>query len=1143
MFASHAVKTLPDLSLDLSDPLDWQAGLLRTIQYDLDVTAVATDPVSGLFAVGTARGVVHIYGSPGVESRLKITEPAGLRVKFLQFAVSVLKLLCIDEHDRLHVWDLTSPGRPKLQRITGFGQPVHAIISSPSHTHAFVALADGEIKTYDLLCSRVSPYAIPNQWRIYEKKSLANSLSVTGISGSDVIIDMTIHPRDLNLLFVVHEGGVLVSDLKEHKTVRAFELVLSPGAPGGGGFHAKDILLPRRLQATAIAIHPSGHLLAIGYADGTIGFWALEDEERPLALRTLDSTGDEDLSAVDTSKLEAVLSSPQDHPIEPPREPIFKLAWSGFPNSTDPRGGDTVLTVLGGLAIDSPPGIIALLFPPLQPPPAPTPASPKATGASEILHPETRAAMGKSLIVKDIYTYTTAGPVQDYLLFPRSTPHFGGHYDPAAILAISDSDVPEARISEAFEFPPPSFLDPPESSAQVASSGTESRPGDEVDKEDVLAKELEMTLQAMSVSDEPSNVRLPPSLWTVLGEYLVKVDKHAYETLVRDKLVPVEGQMPFPMKGGVAWSEDLEGHIKLIKFQPRRILITHLRDLSVRFLDVSPHLLVSTGPDSPLSSSFPSPIPRLTIEHTPLLIDRSLGLSNVAVSAKYDPRLLKERIEAVHFAPEALECVTVLRGGAVILHRLDVPTEDGPFGERSLPDEELVSLSHVRPRKGLRYSPVFGVKPHKTRGLVTACALSDIGFLAIAYASGSLLIIDFRGPKIILRRDPNSQASSGFLHRHSEAEPFLSLSWTCCSLSTDQTMRLRLICGAASGATSVYTLAHSAPITWTVTQPPITTDSSTRPIPYGTFVLDARTGVIYRGDRKGFAAVLQTDEAPDPSRKFVFVAAGAKGVRCTLNVNGERIARAEWGTKVGAVQHVEVVEKADSCALVAFTSLGNALIYSLPHLEHIQTIQLPALGSSDPPSTDGSGDFTTHTTFPTPAGSSLRPLLSTELHTLFSHRRTGPYTLPLVDLAYGRGAVPPQPQPVSLGPPSVMGSVLGYIGSLTAASAGEQIDTLPGPDRPVPPPNRVARPAVAHPAPDGGAAAASSEASVSAAAAGMSSGVADLYNRLGTALTERGEMLGDLQQSLDSLEQGSKSMVEQAKRLAAQQGMKSWFGL
>ena len=116
MFSSQAVKALLDLSLDLSDPTDWQAGLLRTVRYHLDITAVATEPVSGLFAVGmctsafgyprsnlkiarlcegTAHGCIHLYGSPGVECMLQVSDPAGLRIKFLQFASSVFKLLCI----------------------------------------------------------------------------------------------------------------------------------------------------------------------------------------------------------------------------------------------------------------------------------------------------------------------------------------------------------------------------------------------------------------------------------------------------------------------------------------------------------------------------------------------------------------------------------------------------------------------------------------------------------------------------------------------------------------------------------------------------------------------------------------------------------------------------------------------------------------------------------------------------------------------------------------------------------------------------------------------------------------------------------------------------------------------------------------
>ncbi|TFK95007.1 hypothetical protein K466DRAFT_579508 [Polyporus arcularius HHB13444] len=1122
MFTSQAVKALPDLSFDVSGSADWQAGHLRTIHRHLDITAVATEPTSGLFAVGTAAGNIYLYGAPGVECELKLVNPPGLRITLLQFAAAAFKLLAIDEHNRLHVFDLAGEGRPKLQRITGLGHPVNALVTSPSHTHAFIALANGEIKTYDLLCLRISQYIIPNLWKMHEELSLTNK------SGTplDMVVDMVIHPRDLNLLFVAYEGGVILLDLKEQKAVRTFALTLPPGAPGGNGYHAKDILQPRHLQVTTLAIHPSGHLLAVGYADGTIGFWSLEDEHKPLMLRTVDSPEAEDLSTVDTIKLESLLAAAHQHPPEPPREPIFKLTWSGFPNSSDPRGGDTVLTVLGGITIDSPPCVTALLLPPLRPPAPPTPTSPKDQPTMPFLFPETRAAMCASLSVKDVHTYGAAGTVQDFLLFPRSSPHFSGTYDPNAILVISESDAPDARVCEAFEFPPPAFVESAKPSAPPEALKPSVPQEDPFEPDDALADELAITLQSMAMTADPSPVRLPHSLWSVLGEYIIKVDKHAHETLVRDKLGHIDGEVPFPVKGGLAWVEDSEGLAKYSKQQPNRILVSHLRNLSIQFLDLSPQLLNGTRPEVPLATGFPSPIPRLTIELAPILIDSSLGLTG---TTDFDPRLIKQRIKAIHFAQESLECVAIMRSGAVILHRLDVPANAASFGQQSLPDEELVSLSHLRARKGLRYSPVFAVKPSEARGQVTSCALSDVGFL--------------RGPHVLLRSSSRPHGGSSFLHRHSESEPIQQLTWACCGLSSDPQPQMRLLCIADSGQTTVYTLRYDAPSTWSVDPHPVAAEAPAHLIPGGSFVLEAKKGHTLRADRKGLASVLQPGQAADSSGKCIWVAAGAKGVRCMLDVNGERVARIEWGNKVGTVVHVEVVGHLDSYALVAYTSLGLALIYSLPHLEQITTLELhpSGLSLSHPPQTDESGDYIVHNTFPVPSGSHTRLISSTELHTLFISRRAGLYAPPLVNLAHGRGSVPTQPQPVSLGPVSVVGSVLGYLGSLSITSAGDQIDALlAGPDRPIPKPQ--VRPTVKSTETGASASSDPSQSSVAATAAGMSAGVGDLYNRLGTAIAERGERLGELQESLDHLGQGSKNMVAQAKRLAAQQSAKGWFG-
>ncbi len=282
-------------------------------------------------------------------------------------------------------------------------------------------------------------------------------------------------------------------------------------------------------------------------------------------LRTVDSPEAEDLSAVDTIKLESLLAAAHQHPPEPPREPIFKLTWSGFPNSSDPRGGDTVLTVLGGITIDSPPCVTALLLPPLRPPAPPTPTSPKDQPTMLFLFPETRAAMCASLSVKDVHTYGAAGTVQDFLLFPRSSPHFSGTYDPNAILVISESDAPDARVCEAFEFPPPAFVESAKPSAPPEALKPSVPQEDPFEPDDALADELAITLQSMAMTADPSPIRLPHSLWSVLGEYIIKVDKHAHETLVRDKLGHIDGEVPFPVKGGLAWVEDSEGLAKYSK--------------------------------------------------------------------------------------------------------------------------------------------------------------------------------------------------------------------------------------------------------------------------------------------------------------------------------------------------------------------------------------------------------------------------------------------------------------------------------------------------------------------------------------------------------------------------------------------------
>lgn len=205
------------------------------------------------------------------------------------------------------------------------------------------------------------------------------------------------------------------------------------------------------------------------------------------------------------------------------------------------------------------------------------------------------------------------------------------------------------------------------------------------------------------------------------------------------------------------------------------------------------------------------------------------------------------------------------------------------------------------------------------------------------------------------------------------------------------------------------------------------------------------------------------------------------------------------------------------------------LVYSIPHLEYLHTVQLPSV-SSLPLAMDTSGDFIAWAADPV---SNL--INSATYGTFFDYRRAN--TLPDVDFSTSRGTIPSQPQPVSLGPTSYLGSWF----SFNQTKTGEQIDELlGGPDRPVLEKTSVWG--------DGGTSqvgvgvagtTASAASSLAASAAAVNSSI---YDKFSSAMNERGQLLGNLEQRFNALEEGGKSMVEQAKRLATQQAAKGWFG-
>ncbi|KAI0308267.1 lethal giant larvae like, C-terminal-domain-containing protein [Multifurca ochricompacta] len=1116
MFKSIA-RSLPDLSADLRERDDWNVGSLRTLDHLLNIATFSIDPVSSILAVGTIDGTIRIFGAPGVETNLSLPSPAlssscnSLRT-CSSYSVSV-SITCItacirsralslswheDGNDKLYLWDLTPHGQMKLEASMRFDRPITCITLSPSHTHAFVGLESGEVKTYDLLCRRVSAYVITNAWEIYENNLIAGGMLVDIEGTSRIPIDVVVHPRHLNFVFVAYGGGIALLDLKERKTLRTYELLIPAGAPGGSGYADPP-------QCFFSSVHPAGHFFAVGHVDGSIAFWAVEDHEQPLMVRTLDEI---DVHKVDGEKLEQFLSDEEDSAKESsqlrePREPIFKLSWS-----------ETSLVILGGQFSHDPPGINVLWLPSFNPP------APSSPVTNQQLHPSFRDAMRESLDPLSAYFYRTAGITQDFLLMPRDSPHFSGTWNPTAILMLSESGN-HIRTIEAQHFPPLEFL----ASAHEATHTAEQSKENDGDGHEALVHDLATTLQSMTVNEEPKKLHLPPSLWSgpdaVVDANLFPLDRIAYETLSG---VTGPGSDDLPLEGGIAVpDEEVAGAIKYAKFEPHRIVVTRNADLSIRFLDVSVQLLIPTPP-SPFTSAFPRVLPRLTID--------VLALSGSPEVAAHLPSNFADRtrIDDVQLAVESLEIALVLSGGEVLVYRI---ADRQSVTARQLPDKHLVSLEHVPVTDGLRFQPYFLVK---SEGPVTAFAMSDVGFAAAAYANGSLSVIDMRGPRVMLHVAKAQQTTHrhSFMHRNlSSADPVANLAWTICGVRADPTPQIRLVAIRASGLIQIYTLVRGSGGVWSIPPAPsFEAEGIPAPLAGGTFILDAYTGAPCKADKAHLTVALESKIPADSSEEGVrclLLVVGAKGARCLADFGDDRVARVEWGMKAGNVVRAQVVERNGSYALVVFTDRHEIFVYSLPMLEHLHTLPLPTASSiSSVPSvraaspTPSNASTTARAIFAATSAPGVVPLSPAKclcLDSLFNIRRG--YHIPLVSLTERKDGTqrpaPPAPTPVSLGP------------------ADWRSWLVAGPDRPVPE-KSVPRGSQAGYSEWG---AGSSKAAEAAASTARTKN--NLYDRLRTAVVERGEMLGDLETSVNSLEQGSKNMLAQAKMLAAKQTTKSWL--
>ncbi|CEH18691.1 Tomosyn and related SNARE-interacting proteins [Ceraceosorus bombacis] len=709
-----------DWSGHLKDPhpTPFSDALISQLSLTGDVSAFAYDPVQGYLALGTTNGCLHLLGGT---IRVSWALRPAVGIRHLAFRSGTGLLIVADQKDNLSVFDIsradpslapnaggpssaadsssttriaagigpTTPGdalhpdTPMRIHAHSARNSVTCIETQPGHAHLWIGLRDGTVDAYDLDRLHLSAYRIPNLW--WEEEEILRKSGVPDAPSRrhvPMVIDIKTHPLDLGRVLLAYEGGACLLDVKTRAVIRSFQLRLLPGAPGAGGAPDEILWTERASPATCVAWRPDGIIFAMGHADGVVSFWNVDDGDKPLLVRTLDQID------VDRPQAPSGDAHSQDSPSRFMREPIFKLAWSGFSSASwrDFAAQGTALTVLGGGVVDASSGVVSWHFPAYS-----APVQLWASKTPEALA-KLRNSLRSSIITEREARIQTKATCEDFLLLPAASPHYGNAFDATALLALigSDPSLPPlqgaTRGLQAFPFPAAA---PTEQGLHIAGSKTSA------------AEELELPFSlAMTGSSAAKGVRLAQvglhayrKLVSVSSKSdpLGSWDAGVAEELARQSAADRHSR-GLPLQGGEAHPTALNGATleSLLRESDRlsayKIIVSWHHDGTIRFADASPHLLLKGRIDLPpegsdpvthplpqpvLEEAFPKPLHHLTISLQDLVHGSHAGRQHAAVFARLRASPSRMQILDVHFAPDALEIGVVLAGGALLHYRFD----------------------------------------------------------------------------------------------------------------------------------------------------------------------------------------------------------------------------------------------------------------------------------------------------------------------------------------------------------------------------------------------------------------------------------------------------------------------------------------
>ncbi|CAH2351691.1 lethal(2) giant larvae protein homolog Sro77p [[Candida] railenensis] len=705
---SNAIKTSGNTDLSPNDLHAKQIDIYTASQLGIpknSILAVAHDPVQSLLAISTNKNEIRVYGQNHVEVvfEFKQTSPITdlMFVRGIYLVAASTKgggITVISLHQKTILGTYSPPGA------------ITAVCSDPSLDWLIVGLANGQIVVYDVDRTNLTPFRVDNlQKRILPKEKLSAVLAIEW------------HPRDIGSILVTYSHSTVLFSMVTGEIVSSFVYELKKGSAGfaRAQYIANDgkkklfgsssaPVIPEVIESH---FHPNGlHIVTI-HRDNSIVFWDAQDgtllQARGLFELNLTGPAPPDSSAFSPPTIE---------------NEIQTCKWVC---GADPENTQLIVAVANNVHVFD--FGVTLKY-------------------SMTTHERQSGFYGSPANGQSVIPITFNAGKSDQVEFLDKIvpitldgiPYFSGCSNPSYLILLSNKGafyLAEYKSSNSKNAPAAAAPSKPAFDPYSISKGTSYSDYADFDSNNSQGGDASSTKPDTFLVLPPSVGLVQPP---VVFSQVVQVRKIDWFGICSGKSNASALDNPTLLKGG-APADNFRKTPKPIGYDDvsKNILVTGHERGRVRMLDIS------RG------------------EHQDL--QDILQISLVGVLHKTSSSSLN--VDEVSCAFESKEVLIGMKNGYVVVCKFGRSKNgsSGDFSKRDYSDcpvmhknndASIISISHRVPKNLSNSNTFFPFAlltiPTATKDRISCLKMSDVGFAAIAYKSGRLIVCDIsRGPAII----------------------------------------------------------------------------------------------------------------------------------------------------------------------------------------------------------------------------------------------------------------------------------------------------------------------------------------------------------------------------------------------------------